>query len=421
MFDQTIESFQLPNGLRVVIEPMNAVQSAAMTLMVPAGSVRDHAGRQGTAAVLTQMIQRGAGEYSAQEHSARMDNLGLQRNVSVGTGHISVSAATTSDRFCESIAEIGLMICEPHLQDEDFEPAQEIVRQGLRSLEDEPQHLLGKALRQHSLPVPWNQHSDGELDDIDRLTLNVVRDHFDHFVRPDEAILGIAGHVDISKIRAVIDEVFGGWASRPADPLAVQPFQFGVHHLNHDSAQTHVGLSWPTVPYRDEKYFEAWAVVGLLSGGMSSRLFTEVRERRGLCYSISASISTLRDEGRVFVYAGTTPERAQDTLDVTIEQILNIGEGITEGELQRCKARAKSALIMQQESTMARAGAVARDTYHLDRVVTLSEIHRRIDSLTVPIVQEFARQTLPREMVLVTLGPESLDAAKLPQSPTVVV
>jgi predicted Zn-dependent peptidase len=144
---------------------------------------------------------------------------------------------------------------------------------------------------------------------------------------------------------------------------------------------------------------------------MSSRLFTEVREKRGLCYAISASLSTLRDEGRVFAYAGTTPERAQETLDVTVAEILRLHEGITDDELQRCKARAKSSLIMQQESTTSRASSLARDIYHLNRVVTLDEINARINALTTEQVREFAVEYTPKSMVLVTLGPQSLDPA----------
>lgn len=91
------------------------------------------------------------------------------------------------------------------------------------------------------------------------------------------------------------------------------------------------------MPYRHERYYDAWAAVSLLSGGMSSRLFTEVRERRGLCYAISASLSTLRDEGRVFAYAGTTTERAQETLDVTVAEILRLPEGITKTNCSAAK------------------------------------------------------------------------------------
>ena len=161
----------------------------------------------------------------------------------------------------------------------------------------------------------------------------------------------------------------------------------------------------------DDRYYEAWAAVSLLSGGMSSRLFTEVREKRGLCYAISASLSTLREEGRVFAYAGTTTERAQETLDVTVAEILRLHEGISDEELQRCKARAKSSLIMQQESTTSRASSLARDMYHLGRVVSLDEINDRINRLTTSQVRDFAVEYAPRSMVLVTIGPQALNPA----------
>ena len=142
---------------------------------------------------------------------------------------------------------------------------------------------------------------------------------------------------------------------------------------------------------------------------MSSRLFTEVREKRGLCYAISASINTQKEQARVFAYAGSTNERAQETLDVMVAEIRKLHEDITEEELDRCKARAKSTLIMQQESTMSRASSIARDSLYLGRVMELQEIRSRIDSLTPTQVRDFAVEHAPRSMVLVTIGPEALD------------
>ncbi len=403
-----IESFQLPNGLLVVVEPMQDVQSAAVTLMVPAGGIRDQANRCGTAAILTEMFSRGAGGLGARELCAAMDNLGLQRNMAVGSAHVTFSAATTADRICDAIPYLGRMVIEPHLSDDDFEPARDLVEQSLMSMEDEPRQRLGKVLRRYSYPAPWGNASEGELEDLGNISLNDIRRHHQEFVRPNGAILGIAGNIDVRQIESVISRTFGNW--KPTSPpdvtrdvLPQSPF-----HIEHDSAQTHIGLAWNSVPYRDDRYYLAWAAVSLLSGGSSSRLFTEVREKRGLCYTISASHSTLRDEGRVFVYAGTTPERAQETLDVTVAEILRLHEGISDDELQRCKARAKSSLIMQQESTTSRSSSLARDMYFLGRVVSLDEVNDKINSLTVPMVREFAIESAPKSMVLVTLGPQPL-------------
>ncbi|HQX49480.1 MAG TPA: pitrilysin family protein [Planctomycetaceae bacterium] len=405
------ETFRLSNGLLVVVEPMPDVQSAAMTLLVPSGGVRDVGGKCGTAAILTEMFVRGAGGLSARELSAAMDNLGLQRSVGVGNAHVTFSAATTADRIIDALPLVGNMLTEPHLAEEEFDPARDLVEQSLMAMEDEPRQRLGKILRLYSYAVPWGNSADGELSDLSAITVEDVRRHYREFVVPNEAILGIAGNVDPKQIRETVEAAFGSWKSSPVPGISVGTMPQSPFHVDHDSAQTHIGLAWNTVPYRDDRYYEAWAAVSLLSGGMSSRLFTEVRERRGLCYAISASLSTLREEGRVFAYAGTTTERAQETLDVTVAEILRLPEGITEDELHRCKARAKSSLIMQQESTTSRASSLARDMYHLGRIVTLDEINARINALSTTQVRDFSIEYAPRAMVLITLGPLPLNPA----------
>ena len=407
---QSIQTFQLSSGLSVVVEQMPDVQSAAMTLMVPAGAVRDGHGKIGTAAILTEMFTRGAGGMSAREYCSRLDNLGLQRSVSGGTTHVTFSCATTADRLAESIPEIAKMVCAPHLDEAELDPARDMVEQSLMSMEDEPRQQLGRALRQHSYAAPWGNPSEGDLQDLPAISIQDIRDHYTNFMRPNNAILGIAGNVDPQHIKSVIESTFADWEPQESPPIEKGGRPESPFHIEHDSTQTHIGLAWDTVPYNHERYYEAWAAVSLLSGGMSSRLFTEVREKRGLCYAISASISTLKDEGRIFAYAGTTPERAQETLDVTVSEILRLHEGISDAELQRCKARAKSSLIMQQESTMSRASSAARDIYHLGRVVSLSEINNRIDDLTVDRVRDFILDYAPKSMVLVTLGPQPLDS-----------
>jgi predicted Zn-dependent peptidase len=156
-------------------------------------------------------------------------------------------------------------------------------------------------------------------------------------------------------------------------------------------------------------YLKAWAAVGVLSGGMSSRLFTEVREKRGLCYTVSASLQTQLERARVLCYAGTSSERAQETLDVTFAELLRLRQGVLPDELKRLKARIKSGLIMQQESTSARSGAVAREWYHLGRVRTLDEVGRMVDELTSDMINSFLDEHPPQDFTFATLGPTALE------------
>ena len=149
------------------------------------------------------------------------------------------------------------------------------------------------------------------------------------------------------------------------------------------------GIAYPTIPYKHPDYFQAWAAVGVLSSGSSSRLFTEVREKRGLCYTVYASLHTQRDRASVLCYAGTTAERAQETLDVTVDELQRLGNGIEQSELNRLKARIKSSLIMQQESTSSRSGALGRDWYHLGAARSLDEVGKLVDALSAETINAF--------------------------------
>jgi len=410
MTTQKFESLTLPNGLQIIVQPMTGVQSAALTLMIPAGSIYDEPGKLGTAAILAEMFGRGAGDMSARQLSSALDNLGLQKSVSGGVGYITLSAATTAECLAEAIPLLGTMLLNPHLTEQQFAPSRELVHQALNALEDEPRQRLGHYLRACSYPAPFSNPSEGCMADLESISLADAQQHFKSLVIPNNAVLGIAGNVQLDDLRDTLTKTFGGWDAGSVTTLTAGEVVDSPMHVKHDSSQTHIGLAWETVPYGHDRYFEAWATVSLLSGGMSSRLFTEVREKRGLCYAISASINTQKDQARVFGYAGTTNERAQETLDVMVAEIRRVHEGITEEELDRCKARAKSTLIMQQESTMSRSGSLARDTLFLGKVRELQEIRDQLDALTVDQVRDFAVEFAPQSMALVTIGPEALDA-----------
>ncbi len=412
MKQQDIQTHTFPNGLVLAIEPMTDVQSAAFSLMVPAGCNYDPPNQNGCAAVLSEMMVRGAGLRDARELSSALDNLGVERHESVGNAHLTLSGATLADNLPDVLPLYGDIVLKPHLPDDQFDAARLGVEQSLLALEDEPRQKIFIELRRRCFDVPWGLPSEGTLEGVRELGLDAVRAQYKNCFRPNGAILGIAGNVDPRRIIDTVGDALGDWRPLP-DPVWITGPRGKQHdHVHHDSAQTHIGIAYDSVPYRDPAYYEAWAAVSVLSGGMSARLFTEVREKRGLCYAVSASLSSLKDEARVLCYAGTTPERAQQTLDVTLGEIVRLAgaEGpILQDELDRCKARAKSSLIMQQESTISRASSIARDWYHLGRVTTLHEVREKIEALTVNSVTQFVRAHPPRDFVVVTVGPVGLE------------
>lgn len=408
MREQSIHTHQFDNGLMLIVEPMQDVQSAAFSFLVPAGSAYDGDGLNGSASMLSDWISRGAGELDSRELSSALDNLGLQRSENAGTQHVTFAGATVADRLVDCLKLYRDIIRKPHLSDDEFESVQMGAEQALRSVEDEPQQKALVELRRHSFQKPWALPSDGSLEDLPNITPATVKAHFARCFRPNGSILGVAGHVNLDEIIQTIGDAFGDWEQQPI--VEITPGDYGPKRVTipHESAQTHIGLTYASVPYADPDYYAAWASVGVLSGGMSSRLFTEVREKRGLCYSVSASLNSMKHEGRVVCYAGTQNERAQETLDVTLMELKKLGDGIHASELDRCKARAKSSLIMQQESTFARSGSIARDWFYLGRVTTLKEVRDKIEELTVETVLDYVHRRPAEDFNVLTIGPQEL-------------
>ena len=399
----------LANGMVLVGEPTDAVQSAALSLLVPCGYSSDPEDRLGLSSLLCDMILRGAGSRDSRALITDLENLGVERGESVGVSQTSFSAATVATHLDEALAIYADIVRHPHLPPEQLDAGKLVCRQELRGVEDEPSQKLMLALRQRAYPNPWGRCSHGSEVGIDNSNAADVSNHWSQGYRPNGTILGVAGNFDWERVVEKVETLFADWQSIEVARPAETPPLVSESHTPFEGNQCHIGLAFPSVPYRDAAYLRAWAAVGVLSGGMSSRLFTEVREKRGLCYTVSASLHTQRDRGRVLCYAGTSAERAQETLDVTFSEIVRLGEGVEETELSRLKARIKSGLIMQQESTSARSGAIARDWYHLERIRPLEEVSDLVDKLTAADINEYLTAHPPSEFTFATLGPQPLE------------
>lgn len=404
-----IHTHQLNNGLTVIVQQMPSVQSAAYSLMVPAGCMYDRSGRNGTASVLCEMLPRGAGERNSRELSSAQDFLGLHSRESVNVAHMKFSGAVLKDNLSKSLEILSDIVLRPHLDEIQFAPSQNSVLQSLRSLEDEPRQKVMIELRRRCLGLPFGLPVDGTPEEVRSLTYEDVRQQYKSCFRPEESILGIAGNVNPHQIVEEAESLFGDW--KPGSPSELQSAPPGParDHISLESQQTQIGLAYPSVSAVDPDYYTAWAAVSILSGGSSSRLFTEVREKRGLCYAVYASLSSMKQNGHVLCYAGTMTERAQETLDVMLQEIRRLSQNITPEELERCKAGAKSALIIQEETSIARAGRIARDWYLRGRVISLDEIHERLDELTPQGIAEFVEAHPAQNLTLLTIGPKPLE------------
>lgn len=408
---QSIQSHTFANGLVLVAEPMRSLESAAFSFFVPAGSAYEAADRGGLAALTCEMALRGGGSRDSRQFIEDLENLGLQRGESVAAAHTSFSGATLAKNIPAALRIYADMLRRAHLPEDQLEAGRQVVIQELRSIDDELSHKVMLELKRCHYPDPWGRPSEGDLAALESLGIAEIREHYRQFYQPRGAILGVAGRIEWEPLVELIDELFGDW--QPHDVKEPKPGSRGPHveHIPHESNQTQIAIAYDSIPYRHPDYFQASGAVGVLSGGMSSRLFSEVREKRGLCYTVYASYHTLRDQGCVLCYAGTTAQRAQETLDVTLEQLRLLEQGIEPGELARLKTRVKSSLVMQQESSSARSSALARDWYHLGRVRTLDEVERKVEELTCESINRYLAANPPRDFTIVTLGQQPLQIA----------
>ena len=404
-----IHTHTYPNGLTLVAEPMAGVRSLAMTLLTPAGVARQPQTQQGVAPLLAELVGRGAGGQPSRGFNEALDTLGVHRSASAGNRHLRLGATLVGENLDAALPLLLSQALSPNLDADELEPSRDLCLQEIAALEDDPQRRAMIALRGRHFPEPFGRPSDGVAEHLQALTLEDVKRFWQAGVVPGGSILAFAGQFDWDKLRDMVGELTQDWSGQADEVEAAQDPPRGYTHLAAQTEQVHIGLAYDAPADPDEQSMLQRAAVSVLSGGMSSRLFTEVREKRGLCYSVYASYAGMRDRGAVLGYAGTTTPRAQETLDVFVAELKRLSQGVEAGELQRAMVGMKARLVMQGESTGARAGAIAADLYVHGRPRTLDELADKVDSVTLEDVNRFVAENLIRDITAVTIGPERLN------------
>ena len=280
------------------------------------------------------------------------------------------------------------------------------------SIEDDPKQKVMLALRKIHFPSPLGNDRRGTLEGLKAITHDALTKFWKKNFRPSGTIISVAGNIEWEPLKAQVEKLFGKWKGGDVPPLKLSPGKGGTSHITKDTQQVQIGIAYPSVTYGHKDFYAAIGAVNVLSGGMSSRLFTEVREKRGLCYSVWASYQNFKEVASVICYAGTTTDMAQETLDVTLKQIGNLTKGIKEEEVKRLKIGLKSSMLIQEESSSARAGSIAVDWYYLGRVRPLEEIQKSIDSITTKSILAHVKEYNPKEFTIVTLGNKQLKYGK---------
>ena len=394
--------------MTVLVEPMPWLRTAAFSLSLHAGLQAEPEASGGLGSLVCEMVQRGAGRYSSRDLVAVQDNLGIDRNSSVSTSMVSFSASMPADSLADAIRIYADTVRRPHLPGDQLDDAKQMAIQELHAIEDEPTQRVMLRLRELQYGPRLGRTPYGTIDSVEAITMDQLRGFYEANYHAGGSILAVAGRVDPEQIRILAEELFGDFKTGTPIVQGKPSGEAVYEHIQSPSSQTHIAFSFDSLPYGHEHYFQRRAAVGILSDGMSSRLFDRVREKRGLCYTITANCHSLQQGGAVFVYAGTTPERAQETLDVAIREIENLADDLDPSELDRWKVRVESSLIMEQESSASKASSMASDQLQLGRVMSTSEIEDIIASITVQGICDEWHRNPPGNYRIVTLGENPL-------------
>ena len=266
--------------------------------------------------------------------------------------------------------------------------------QALNGLQDEPQHLAGVRLRRHAMPAPFNRSGYGTEAGLRALTPDGIRRAWRRRAVPGGTILGVAGDADPDRVRDQLETLLAGWSGDSAEPAASAPPERGRHLVALDTQQTHLAIGLDAPGDRGTEAYAHRVAIRVLGGAASSRLFTEVREKRGLCYSVGAASALGRDRGLVQVYAGSTHERAPTTLECILCELERFARGISEEEFRDAVVGAKAGLVMSGESTSARAAAISSQLWRLDRAMSLEESAAEFDRLTLSGVNDYVARDM---------------------------
>jgi len=409
MTSQKFLVHKFENGFSLVAEPMPWLASAAFAFALPAGCRYDKSDHVGTASFASEMVQRGCGKLDSRQFIEQLQLLGVDYNSSVSNFHTWFGGAMKATELHDALSIYRDVVRDPHLPESQFEDGRMVCLQEIMAMEDD---LSRKALREVRLRHygdPDGRGPDGTVESISSLDITHIQDFIKSIYQPDGCILAVAGKIDFEALKDHVAELFADWKKGKPPQAEDSIPTHGTHHISFDSEQTHIALACPGVAYTHDDFYTHRAAIGVLSDGLSSRLFHEVREKRGLCYSVFASCNSVGKRGAVIAYSGTSSGRAQETLDVLVSELHRMKDGITQEELDRLKVQFRSSLIMQQESCRSRAGSIASDWYHLGRIRDVGEINQIINDLTVDGINEFLVDRYPHNFDLVTLGPKPLE------------
>lgn len=406
-----IKRATLDNGIRVVIEKVPGVRSVSCGVWVDVGSRDEGDGERGASHFLEHLLFKGTERWSALDIAQSLDAVGGEFNAFTSKEYTVFYVRTLDDDIDLGLDILSDITQRPALRTEDVDAERNVVLEEILMYEDSPDeivhdHFAAAIMPRHPLGFPVL----GTKESIGRVPRDRIQHWFETRYTPDRTVLAVAGNVDPGEFLRRL-EVRWGAASGTAPAREIQTVlgSAPVAVDNRDTEQAHLVLGVEAIPQRDERRHALALVAHVFGGGMSSRLFQEVREKRGLVYSVYAYRSLFVETGWLASYAGTAPDRVTETLDVLTAEWNKLGQGITEDELAAAKSHVKGGLALSQEDTGNRMTRIGRSEITLDEVPDIDEVVRRVEAVTLDEANDLASELSRRARTLAVIGPLDAD------------
>jgi predicted Zn-dependent peptidase len=386
----SIETHILPNGLRIVTEPMPGLESAAIGLWIAAGGRHEQAEQNGIAHFLEHMAFKGTARRTALQIAEEIEDVGGYINAYTSREQTAYYARVLAGDVGLALDILADIVLNPTMPDPEIEVERNVILQEIGQALDTPDDIIFDWLQETAFPdQPFGRSILGPTERVAAFRRPDLARFVDEHYGPGGLILAAAGAVDHEAIVRAAEELFGHVAPRPRNRALPASFHGGERRVVKELEQAHIALAFEAPGVRDDEVYAAQIYAGAMGGGISSRLFQELRERRGLCYTIFAQTSAFEDTGVLTVYSGTGPDEIGPLTELTIDELRRAADGLRPAEIDRARAQMKAGMLMGLESPSARAERLARMLAAWGRVPDLAEIVARIDAVTPEAVRAF--------------------------------
>ena len=402
----SIECTRLPNGIRVLTDRVPDVGTVALGVWVSVGTRHEDLSVNGVAHMVEHMLFKGTPTRTSQQIAEQVEDVGGQMNAYTSREMTSYHIHLLKDDVRLGLDILSDIVQRPTMPEEEVERERHVILQEIGMTHDTPDDIIFDEYQEVAFPEQGlGAPILGRPEIINAMGRQSLMDYVSQFYSPDRIIVSAAGSVEHENFVSMVQDFFQDLPAGQSETLSPARYTGGSLVMKKDLEQAHVILGFEGVNRSSDDYHAAQVLSMLMGGGMSSRLFQEIRERRGLVYNIYSFHTGYTDAGHFGIYAGTGPEALPEMMPVMCDEVQRLSATLNEEEIDRAKAQMRASLLMGRESMMTRADMLARQMIFHDRVLSVADLLERIEKVDINSIRSVADKIFASTPTLVGLGP----------------